>query len=459
MAPYIVFFLTHIILLLGSISQNAISVAFGNITEDFGASLVVSGWIISIYPLVAVCTAVLVGKLTNIFGSKKIFLFSSFMFILGSALCAIAPNIQLLIAARIVQSIGGGGLVPALIGLLVNIFPNNRQRVVALSMSFYTFGAIIGPSVGAWLLTEFGWRSIFWVNVPFSLAAFIPIIFMLKPDKGIQSYIDFKGLALLTGSITAIMLGLSKIGTSSVTIDWVFTGILLAFGSLCLTFFIRHEFRHKDPIIDLELLRGREFFAANVYNLIYGAAVFGISSFVPLFVVTVYGMSAIQSGIVLSVRAVGTLIAMLLSSAFCMRWGYRKPLLIGSILIAASTLVMAFPLSPLQLGGVDISVYVILCAANFVFGFGMGIATPASNNCCIDLIPSKAALITAVFSMFRQGGGAIFVPIITVILENSVKMSTGFSILFIVMTVVSIITIPFVFRMPEKAPSASKITG
>jgi MFS family permease len=176
---YIVYILIHLVTLLTSMSVSAVSVAFPEITSTFNASLVLAGWVISIYQLVAVCMGVLTGKLCEIYGRKYVFMACTFLFILGSLLCSLAPNIQLLIFFRLIQSFGGGAILPAIVGIVVQLFPRSRQRAISWGMSFFVVGGIIGPSVGAWLLTSLGWRSIFWFIVPIGLLCWIPIFFLL----------------------------------------------------------------------------------------------------------------------------------------------------------------------------------------------------------------------------------------------------------------------------------------
>ena len=450
MTAYIVYILIHLIILLTSISSNAVSVAFPEITSSFNASLVLAGWVISIYQLVAVCTSVIIGSICDILGRKTVFLVCTGLFILGSILCAIAPNIQILIVSRFIQSFGGGGIVPVVVGIIVDLFPRSRQKAIGLSVSFFTIGGIIGPNIGAALLTAFGWRSIFWLNVPSGILACIPLFFLLKTDKRKGGHVNLQGTVYLTGMIFAIMIGLSQIGDAVTHNGWLYVIILFAIGILFLLLLIRHETKAKEPVIDLELLKRKPFAAADFYNIIYGACVFGVSSFIPLFAISVYGMSELQSSRVLSVRSIGMILATIASSFFALRWGYRRPLLAGTLLISISIFIMGLEPHNLSILGNDLSPLIVLCILNLVFGIGMGVSTPASSNCCIDLLPEKAASITGVIGMFRMGGGAVCIPIITLFLQYMDNISTGFQVTLIGIGIVALATIPFIFIMHER---------
>jgi MFS family permease len=184
----LIFAVIELVMLLSAISSTAVSVAFPNITEYYDTSLVLAGWVLSIYQLVGACSMVLMGKVGDVLGRKNTFLICAGLFIVGS----------LLIAARFIQSIGGGGLMPSVVGMIVEMFPNKRQQMIGLNMSVFSTGGIIGPTVGGWFITQFGWQSIFWFNVPIMVLAIIPLFFLLKPGKREKIQIDYAGSGLFS---------------------------------------------------------------------------------------------------------------------------------------------------------------------------------------------------------------------------------------------------------------------
>ena len=158
MLNILIFAAIELVVLLSSISSTAVSVAFPDITAYFHASLVLAGWVLSIYQLVAACSMVIMGKVSDVLGRKNTFLFSCGLFFIGSLFAALAPTIQLLIAARFIQSVGFGGFVPASVGMIVEMFPKHRQQAISVNISIITAGGIIGPNVGSWLTTGLGWQ-------------------------------------------------------------------------------------------------------------------------------------------------------------------------------------------------------------------------------------------------------------------------------------------------------------
>jgi MFS family permease len=383
-------------------------------------------------------------------GRKNTFLFCSGLFVIGSLLAAVSPNIQILIAARFIQSIGGGGIVPTIIGMIVEMFPEKRPQLIGLNMSIFNFGGIIGPSVGGWLITSYGWQSIFWFNVPIIVLATIPLFFILKSQARKQVQIDYAGAGLFSAFMFAFMIGLSQAAHSENGLGWTFTGLLFAASIILLIIFIKHEVKTKDPIVDLELLRMKPFIAANFYNVMYGVCVFGFAPFIPLYVVSVYGTSTIESGYILMARAIGMTAAMLISGFFLVKWGYRKPMLAGSILVSAGLFLFSIKFSAMNVLGIELSPLALVSITALLIGIGAGVATPASGNACLGLMPQRASTIQGIRGMFRQGGGAISIAVTTLILQFVGDIGLGFTIVFIGIAILFLLTIPFIFNMPDR---------
>jgi EmrB/QacA subfamily drug resistance transporter len=448
-----VFLTTHVVMVLSSINNTAISVAFPIITEHYKTSLVMAGWVLSIYQLVGVCSMVVMSKVSDVFGRKQTFLACSGLFVVGSLCAAVAPSIQLLIAARFLQSAGGGGFLPIAVGIITESFPNphHRHLTIGIGMSLFNVGGIIGPNIGAWLITAFGWQSIFWFNVPIGVASIIPLFFLLKKDTGKKVHIDYAGAGYFSAFLVTFMVGLSQIAHSENSAGWLSVGLLFAVSAIMLVVFIRHELKEKEPIVELDLLRRKAFASSNIYNFIYGICVFGFTALIPLFAVSVYHMTTTQSGYVMMTRAIGMIVASTVSGFFLIRWGYRKPMLLGSIIVSACLLMLAFRLSDVTILGIEVNTVVLICGIALIMGLGMGIAAPASNNACIDLLPQRASTISGVRGMFRQGGGAISIAVITMILQFVGNLSLGFNIVFICSGFIVLLTIPFIFAMPDRA--------
>lgn len=451
MTRYLIFAVVGAALVLVSISGTSVAVAFPDITSTFDTNIIMAGWILSISQLVSVAVMPLAGKAGEVFGRKRTFLASVFLFAVGSLLCAMAPNIVLLILFRFIQALGTGSFLPLATGIVADEFPRARQQAIGFLSSIFPIGQIIGPNIGGWLTASFGWRAIFWFNIPLAILTFIAAAFLLSPGERKKGYLDLVGAGLFTGAIFAFITAISEIGNSLVTPSWVIPALLLAAAAAFLVFFIRREGRSQEPIIDLQLFKQRPFLAANTYNLLYGAGILGTMSFVPLYAVSVYHMSTLASGVILTPRSIGMVAASIVTSTFLPRWGYRWPMLVGTTTMALSLVLLGLEPAGLIIAGTELNSSLVLGGILLLSGIGMGVAAPAANNACIELMPHRVSTITGVRGMFRQSGGTISIAVTTLLLNNMADMSRGFAAVFFGMAAVTVLTIPFVFLMP-KAP-------
>lgn len=451
MRRYIVFIVGGLSFLLVAISGTAVAVAFPDITSSFNASLIMAGWVLSINQLASTAIMPLAGKAGDIFGGKRTFLISIAVFTLGSLFSALAPSIELLIAARFVQALGAGSFLPLATAIVSDQFPDSRQQAIGLFSSIMPIGMIIGPNIGGWLVGSFGWRSIFWLNVPLGIAVFIAALVILKPGKKLGGKLDMTGAGLFTGMLSAFLFALSDIGYSHDSSAWIRFALLLVLTIALFYFFLRHEGRIKDPIIDLQVLKEKPFRAANYFNFLYGMAVLGVMSFVPLYATSIFGMSTLASGLILTPRSIGTMGASIITSLFLPKWGYRGPMLFGTGIMVLSLILLGVEFSSASLLGVHLNGTVLLGTIMFLSGVGMGATAPAANNACIELMPDRVATITGVRGMFRQSGAAVSIAVTSLMLENFSHIGMGFRVAFFGLAVVLVLSVPFIFAMPRSA--------
>jgi MFS family permease len=350
----------------------------------------------------------------------------------------------LLIFSRFIQSLGGGGIMPAAMGIVADEFPSSKHKAIGLFSSIFPIGQIIGPNLGGFLVESFGWRSIFWINIPSCLVVIFLAALFFRHEERKNERIDVLGTVLLFTSLFSLMAGLSVIGSGQ-SVKMIMAAIM--FFCLATTLgaaLIQHERKTQNPIIDFAVLRGRPFMAANVFNFIYGVAIIGVMSLIPTYAVFVYKMSTLQSGILMTPRSVAMIAAALLTSLYIMRWGYRWPIIAGTLATAAGLLLFSFKYNG------TFFLYVI----SAITGVGAGLSAPASNNACIELMPDRVSTITGIRGMFRQTGGALSIAVATIILHTTGDMLLGFRIIFLGIVAALIGVIPAVFLMPS-SPKAT----
>ncbi|MBI4285920.1 MAG: MFS transporter [Chloroflexi bacterium] len=450
MSRYLIFAAIAMSLMLSSISGTAVAVAFPVITSSFGVSLVMAGWVLGIYQLAATAAMPLGGTASEILGNKPVFMVSLLLFVLGSLFSALAPSIYLLILARLVQGIGAGAFFPAATAIVADEFPRSRPQVIGFFTSIFQVGQIIGPNLGGWMTQTFGWRSVFWFNVPLGVAALLVSAFLLQPGRKEGGQIDLVGVGLFTGSLLAFMVSISMMGNSTAS-SWVLSGLLLLLAAGLMLYFIRYEGRTKNPLFDLPLLREKTFMSANIYNFILGAATIGVLSFVPLYAVSVYGMSTVASGLILTPRSVSIMVASAITSVFLVRWGYRRPLLVGTVAVGISLVLLGVTIPDFRVGGLQVNSTLLLVFIMLLSGFGMGTLAPAANNVCIDLMPNRVATITGVRGMFRQSGSAIGIAVASLVLHSFSNMAYGFAVVFLALAAIMFLSLIWVFALPRRA--------
>ncbi len=417
----------------------------------FGTSLVLAGWVLSIYQLVFIGAIPVVSRLSDTLGRRLVFMLCLVCFLAGSFLCALAPTMGWLIFFRVIQGVGGGGFVSTATGIVSDEFPDRRQRSIGLISSALPFGAIVGPSIGAIMVESLGWRSVFWVNVPVSLIALVLAWRLVRADtkKPGHSDLDLVSVGLLTACVSAVMIALTLMDKAY----HMSPAVIVLAALLGLGFLVAFVFRSRyspGAVVSMEMLVRRPFMAANAYNFAYGAcAQSGILSFLPLYASSVYGMSVFESGLMITPRSFGMMVFSIIASLSIMKWGYRRPIVIGSLTIGLGLIVLALAPAGMTLAGTSLTPVMMVMLVSLVLGIGAGVAAPSANNACVELMPDKVASITGLRQVSRQMGGAISIAVSTLVLESSGSVAQGFTLVFLGSGLMMLLSIPAAFFMPE----------
>jgi len=451
MRRYLIFGAATLGLLMYSIDSTVVSVAVPHLIRDLNTNVLWAGWTVSIY-LVAVMSAMpLMGILSDHYGRKKVYLSSLALFTASSLACGLAPNIYSLVVFRFLQGIGGASFLPTAAGIVSDEFIENRESAIGLFTSIFPIGGIIGPNLGGWIVSEYSWRYIFYINLPIGIAL-IGLITVLLHDGKVHSRlgIDFKGAGFFFGAIIFLMLTLNHLAENFSVLSVLLSACFLGISFFFLYLFSRQERKASNPILDMALLHSKPFLAANLFNMIIGAGVFGIFAFVPLYAVSVQKLTVLASGMILTPRSIGTILASALTSFLIRHLGYRRPMLLGVVLIAVSTILLGDQNFRLfQILGIHTGATGSLIILIMVTGIGLGILLPASNNACIELMPEKVATITGLRGMFRSIGGICGISTITIILHLSATLEQGFRTIFICFGFGLLFAIPLAFLMPS----------
>ena len=409
-----IFLVTALGAFMASLDLSIVNVAFPALerafTHDTRASL---SWVLTGYSIVFGSLLVVSGRTSDRLGAKRIFLRGLFVFSLGSLLCAIAPSVAFLIAGRVVQGTGAALVLPASLSLLLaSVAPERRSQTVAMWGGVGALAVATGPSAGALLITAFGWRSAFSVNLPVALVAWLVgrrVLPTSPPSTAAKSSPDFSGVALLSSALALLVLAISEgpsWGWSSASV----VGSFVACAVLLALFLLRSR-AHPEPVLDLSLFHARSFSVANAAALLYAMGFFAMLLGNILFLTSVWHYSILRAGLAVTP---GPIVVAFVSSAAgrtAARRGFRPVLLTGFAVFTAGLVwyVARVGLTPHYLS--------VWLPGTLIVGLGIGLTFPVLSAAAVSsLEPQRFAVGSAVNQTARQVGGAIGVAILVVLL-------------------------------------------
>jgi EmrB/QacA subfamily drug resistance transporter len=310
--------------LISSLDQTIVSTALPTIVSDLGGLTQLS-WVITGYLLASTVSTPLWGKLGDLYGRKPLFQVSIVLFLAGSALCGLSQNMVELILFRSVQGLGAGGLLVLTQAIIADIVsPRQRGRYQGLFGAVFGVTSVGGPLLGGFFVDTLSWRWIFYLNLPIGAAALL-VIALALPAASEQRHhtIDYLGTVLLAVAATSLVL-LTTLGGN--TFPWASapTYILAIAGGICIIGFVLVERRAAEPVMPLELFRNRVFVYACAIGFGVGFALFGVTTFLPLFLQVVNGVTPTTSGLRLLPMVVGLLITSILSGQLISQLGRYK---------------------------------------------------------------------------------------------------------------------------------------
>ena len=442
-------------ILMSAIDGTIVAVALPTFIRDLDASLTWAGWTLTAYALTQTIMLPMAGKLAEQFGQMRVFLACMILFTLGSLLCGLAPNVYVLVACRVLQAIGGGGLYPVAVGIVAQQFPRTRSRMIGLFASIFPIGAILGPNVGGLVIEQFGWREVFLINVPLGILMIAIIAREARAEaparQARRRTIDVLGTALFALTVVGLLSALTLLGDDPSLIGSPWIWLMVAGSGVLLVLFVLQERRAPDPVVDLSLVTRPPFLVVNVFSILTGACFMGFFSFIPYFATVQYGMGPMESGAILTPRSL-VMIAVSTGTSFLLhRLGYRLPMVAGIACVAGALLLLGQGINGLALGPIETGPLAPLLMMMALSGLGMGMLIPASNNAGLDLMPSRAAVISGIRGLFNSTGGVIGTAIIVLWLELSPDKAAGMRTIFTVLGLLMIATLPLAMLIPDAA--------
>jgi len=392
-------------LLLVSLDVTIVNVALPSIHRELHASLSDLQWTLDAYTLVIAALLMLAGSTADRLGRRRVFQVGLVTFSVGSALCAVAPSLEFLVAARVLQAVGGSMLNPVAMSIIRNVFHDPRERAQAIGL----WGAVtgistsLGPVLGGVLVDGPGWRYVFLVNVPIGLLAvvltalFVPESRALRPRR-----LDPVGQVLVILWLATLVFAIIEGGRRG----WTSPGILTCFAVALVSFagLIIYELRRPEPLVEIRFFRSVPFSGASAIAICAFSAMGGFILLGTLYLQAVRGFSALHAGLYFLPMAVMMLVLSPLSGRIVGTHGSRWPMVIAGAFLCAA---------PLLLVGLDVDTSAgVVLASYLLFGAGMGLAGPPITNAAVSGMPSdQAGVAAAIASTSRQIGFALGVAV------------------------------------------------
>jgi EmrB/QacA subfamily drug resistance transporter len=385
----------------------AVNIALPDMAAELGLNAMMMGWVTMSFLLASVAVLLPLGKIADIAGRKKLFILGNIILTIASVFCAISPNAALLIASRLLQGIGGAMMFGTGTAIITSAFPpNQRGRALGINVSAVYLGLTLAPLLGGFLTDLFGWRSIFWITVPFGLLVIPATLYAIKTEwheaKG-ESF-DYWGSAIYIVSISLLMYGFSKM-------PGLIAIILTLAGLAGLALFIANELKMESPIMDMRLFTGNKTFAfSNLAALINYAATFAVTFILSLYLQYIKGLKPSDAGILLVMQPV----LMTVVATFAGRLSDRiDPRLLSS----AGMGIIVVGLAMLVFLGEDTSNQFIIISL-IILGAGFGLFSSPNTNAVMSSVEKKyLGVASATIGTMRLAGQMFSMAIATLALH------------------------------------------
>jgi EmrB/QacA subfamily drug resistance transporter len=406
-------------LLIVGLDTTIVNVALPAIRSSLHASVSGLQWTIDAYTLVLASLLMLAGSTADRIGRKRVFRAGLVVFSLGSLLCGLAPSLELLIAARVLQAIGGSMLNPVAMSIIRNVFEDPRERAQAIGAWGAAFGLsmALGPVVGGALVDSVGWRAVFFVNVPIGVAAFVlTTLYVPRSRAARPRRLDPVGQVLVILALASLTYAIIEAPRTG----WTSAGTLglFAFSLVCFASLVWYELRRREPLLEMRFFRSVPFAGANTIALAAFAAQGGFLFLNTLYLQGVRHLSPFHAGLYMLPMAGMLLVFAPVSGRLVSRHGPRPSLVSagGALLVASMLLTRLTPTTSAS----------YLLGAYFLFGIGAGLINPPITNTAVSgMPPSQAGVAAAIASTSRQVGMTLGVAVLGAIAGGTISGAVG----------------------------------
>ncbi len=401
------------------LDNTVVNVALPSIQRDLDTSISGLEWIVNGYTLSFAVLLAVGGRMGDIFGRRRMFIFGVIVFTLASTTAGFAPSNFALVASRVLQGVGAAFMMPGTLSIITDAFPpSERGKAIGTWAGVSALALAIGPVLGGFLTEYVSWRAIFYINVPVGIMAVLAAVFIVREsrDTTVDRKVDVLGVGIMTVGLTAIVLALIEGNT------WGWDSLavlgLIAFSLVSLAWFIVVELRVKAPIVEFSLFSSRNFIGAVTVAFIISFAMMGVFFFLALYMQNILGYSALEAG----VRFLPTTLVIMVVSPLAGRLSDRvgpRWLMVGGMALIALSLYL---FSTIEVG----TTFAGLLPSFLLLGAGIGMTmSPMSTAAMNAVVTSKAGVASGILSMFRMIGGTFGVALLGALFQNQAKERLG----------------------------------
>jgi len=396
---------------MAMLSGTTVNVALPRMMVIFGTDYTTAKWIITGYALASGAVIPVTGYLSDVFGSKRVYIFALSMFTLGSILCGFSTTFDQMIFFRVLQAIGGGMIMPVGMGMILELFePHERGAAMGVWGIAAMAAPMLGPTMGGAIVQYMDWKLIFFINVPVGIVGVVLAVILLRnPGKIRMKKIDILGFASSTAGLVCLL----YIFGEWAAIDWsnMIYPIILVMGVGFMAMFIINELTHPDPLLDLRMFKIVSFTQAQIIGIIMTIALMGGTFVLPLFFQNIQGMTPMQSGMMMLPSAIVTSIMFGVSGVLYNRVGIRTIAVSGLTIMLIASVFLAFAINV----NTPKSTLIFLTCMR---ALGMGLVMMPVNTYGVKEIVGKASVkAAALATTVRQIFGAFAVTLMTVLIK------------------------------------------
>ncbi|KFZ40250.1 MULTISPECIES: MDR family MFS transporter [Thermoactinomyces] len=359
---------------MSAMDNTIVATAMGTIVGELGG-LDQFVWVTSAYMVTYMAGMPIFGKLSDMYGRKRFFIFGLTIFLIGSALCGTAQSIVQLSIYRAIQGIGGGALMPIAFTIVFDIFPpEQRGKMTGLLGAVFGSSSVAGPLLGAYITDYISWHWIFYVNLPIGIISLVLILTAYKEsNKHEKQAIDWWGAVTLVTAVVSLMFALELGGKEYAWNSLPIISLFVIFAVFFLAF-LYVETKAKEPIISFWMFKRRLFAASQIAVFLYGATFVVLTVYIPIFVQAVYGGSATNAGLILTPMMLGSVVGSAIGGIFQTKTSYRN-LMILSIIAYAAGMTLLSTMTP-ETARWLVTIYMVI--AGFGVGFSFSLLPIAS---------------------------------------------------------------------------------